>query len=110
MLRAAVQGRPVFMKKVLRISLGVFLVILGLIGLALPIVPQWPMLIPGLIILAEYFPPVRRFLRWAKSKLEARYPALAHKLHRSYPAAFAEDAPCRTPEQEPASAKMEDRP
>jgi hypothetical protein len=105
------EGPAELMRKVLRISLGVFLVILGLIGLALPIVPQWPMLIPGLLILAEYFPPVRRFMRWAKGKLEARYPALAHKLHRMYPEAFAEDpVSCPNPEREPASAKMEDRP
>lgn len=89
------------MRKILRISLGVFLVILGLIGLLLPIVPQWPMLIPGLLILAEYFPPVRRFLRWGRARLAVHFPKLADRLHRLYPEAFAEEAGA------PASAKMD---
>ena len=78
------------MRKFVRITIGVLLVIAGIIGLMLPIVPQWPMLIPGLLILAEYFPAVRRFLRWSKGQLEAHFPKLANKLERMYPDAFAE--------------------
>jgi uncharacterized membrane protein YbaN (DUF454 family) len=51
------------------ITLGVFLVIIGIIGWILPIVPGWPALIPGLVILAEYFPPVQRLLDWARAKV-----------------------------------------
>ncbi|MCC7499729.1 MAG: hypothetical protein IT160_19265 [Bryobacterales bacterium] len=36
----------------------------------LPIMPGWVFLIPGLIILAEYFRPVRRLVDWAKAKAE----------------------------------------
>ena len=54
----------------IRISTGVGLVILGIIGLILPIMPGWIFLIPGLVILAEYFPPIHRLIEWAKRKVE----------------------------------------
>jgi uncharacterized membrane protein YbaN (DUF454 family) len=53
-------------KKWLRIGVGVVLV--GILGALLPIIPGFVFLIPGLVILAEYFPPVRRVLDWAKHK------------------------------------------
>lgn len=40
--------------------------IVGIIGLILPIMPGWVFLIPGLVILADYFPPVQRLVEWAK--------------------------------------------
>ncbi len=55
-------------KKWLRICVGLVFVLLGIIGLVLPIMPGWVFLIPGLVILAEYFPVVRRVLDWAKHK------------------------------------------
>jgi len=56
------------MRKTLRISLGIALVILGIIGGMLPVIQGWMFMIPGLLILSEYFPPVRRALDWAKKK------------------------------------------
>lgn len=56
------------MRKTLRISLGITLVILGIIGGMLPVIQGWMFMIPGLWILSEYFPPVRRALEWAKKK------------------------------------------
>ena len=53
---------------VLKISLGILLVIIGLIGGIIPIFQGWIFGIPGLIILADYFPPVNRLLVWAKKK------------------------------------------
>jgi uncharacterized membrane protein YbaN (DUF454 family) len=47
---------------------GIGLVILGIIGLILPIMPGWVFLIPGLVILSERFHSVRRLLEWAKKK------------------------------------------
>lgn len=44
------------------------LVLLGIAGLILPIMPGWVFLIPGLVILADYFPAVHRLVRWAKKK------------------------------------------
>ncbi len=58
------------MKKVAKFGSGVFLVILGIIGLILPIMPGWVFLIPGLIILSDFFPPLKRLLHWAQRKFE----------------------------------------
>ena len=55
-------------KDILKISLGIVLVILGLLGGLIPIFQGWMLGIPGLIILANYFPPARRLLGWAKNK------------------------------------------
>ncbi len=57
------------MRHALRISAGIGLSILGVIGLILPIMPGWLFLIPGLVLLADYFPPIRRLLDWAKARL-----------------------------------------
>jgi len=43
-------------------------VTLGIIGLIMPIMPGWIFLIPGLVILSDYFPWARRLLDWAKEK------------------------------------------
>lgn len=58
-------------RAILRIASGLGLVLLGIIGLVLPVMPGWIFLIPGLIILGDYFPPVRRLLGWAKGRLAA---------------------------------------
>ena len=56
------------MKHTLRITFGIILVIIGMIGGLIPIFQGWIFGIPGLIILADYFPPVKRLLNWAKRK------------------------------------------
>ena len=53
---------------VLKITLGVVLVVIGIIGGIVPIFQGWIFGIPGLIILAKYFPPLKRLLIWAKKK------------------------------------------
>lgn len=50
--------------------LGVSLVILGIVGLIMPIMPGWIFLIPGLLILGDYFPPVKRLVLWAKGRFK----------------------------------------
>jgi len=55
-------------KDTLKISLGIVLVIIGLLGGLIPIFQGWMFGIPGLIILSNYFPPIKRFLSWAKNK------------------------------------------
>ncbi len=57
------------MKHALRIGAGFGLVTLGIVGLILPIMPGWVFLIPGLVLLADYFPPIRKLLDWAKARL-----------------------------------------
>ena len=56
------------MKHTLRVTLGIILVIIGMIGGLIPIFQGWIFGIPGLIILADYFPPIKRLLSWAKKK------------------------------------------
>ena len=52
-----------------KFSLGIILVIIGLIGGLIPIFQGWIFGIPGLILLAQYFPPAKRLLDWAKVKV-----------------------------------------
>ena len=52
----------------MRITLGFVLVIIGLIGGLIPVFQGWIFGIPGLIILADYFPPIKKTLEWAKSR------------------------------------------
>ena len=56
------------MKHSIRITFGIILVIIGMIGGLIPIFQGWVFGIPGLIILADYFPPIKRLLNWAKNK------------------------------------------
>jgi len=55
-------------KHTFKISLGILLVIIGLIGGLIPIFQGWMFGIPGIIILSNYFPPAKRLLVWAKAK------------------------------------------
>ena len=50
--------------------LGVTLVIIGLVGGLIPVFQGWMFGIPGLIILADYFPPIKKVVNWAKSKYD----------------------------------------
>jgi len=59
-------------KHSLKIAFGIILVLVGIVGGLIPIFQGWVFGIPGLIILAEYFPPVRKILNWAKDKYENR--------------------------------------
>ncbi len=47
-----------------RLLLGIGLVLLGIAGIILPIMPGWIFFVPGLIILGDYCPPLKRFLHW----------------------------------------------
>jgi len=60
------------LRAAIRITTGIILVVLGLIGWLLPIVPGWPLLIPGLLILSDYIPPLRRVVDWAKAKIKKK--------------------------------------
>ena len=56
------------MKDILRVAAGFVLVIVGTVGLLVPVMPGWIFLIPGLIILGERFAWARRLVEWAKHK------------------------------------------
>ena len=55
-------------KHSLKIAFGVVLVLIGIIGGLIPIFQGWVFGIPGLIILAEYFPQLKKIINWAKNK------------------------------------------
>jgi len=52
-----------------RIAAGMTMVTAGLVGLALPILPGWVWLIPGLMLLAREFTWAKRVLEWLKARL-----------------------------------------
>ena len=54
----------------IKILIGLILVIIGFIGGLIPIFQGWMFGIPGLIILANYFPPIKRILKWVKNKIK----------------------------------------
>lgn len=56
------------MKKILKISLGIALLLIGIIGALIPIFQGWMFGIPGLIILAKYSPKIKKLLHWGKVK------------------------------------------
>ena len=56
------------LKHSLKIVLGIILVFIGIIGGLIPVFQGWVFGVPGLIILAEYCPPLKRIVNWAKKK------------------------------------------
>jgi len=60
------------------ISLGVFFLILGVVGGFLPVIQGWIFVLIGLALLAEEIPWVRRHLE----RLKARFPKQATQLER----------------------------
>ena len=54
------------MARVARILAGSGMVLLGVLGLILPILPGWIFLIPGLVILGREFKWARDILDWLK--------------------------------------------
>lgn len=69
--------RPLLVRIIL-VMVGTILLVGGLIGLLLPVVPGWLMIIPGLAILGTEFVWARRLLDAAKAKasdLKAKVPS-----------------------------------
>ena len=58
------------LRATIRITAGIVLLIIGIIGLLVPIMPQWPFIIPGLLLLGDYFPPAKRLHGYIMSKIE----------------------------------------
>ncbi len=66
---------------------GFGLCVLGVIGIILPIMPGWVFLIPGLIILSDFFPPLKRLLHWAREKFEQETAKIREKQTKPGPGA-----------------------
>ena len=52
----------------IKITIGIILVLIGIIGGFLPIFQGWVFGIPGLIILSRYFPWIKEYLKKIKKK------------------------------------------
>ena len=50
------------MRKVGRITVGILLVLIGIVGIIMPIMPGWSLLLPGLVLLEDQIPGLRRLL------------------------------------------------
>jgi uncharacterized membrane protein YbaN (DUF454 family) len=55
-------------RSIFRIILGITLLIIGLIGGIIPIFQGWVFGLPGLIILSDYIPPLKKTISWFKKK------------------------------------------
>jgi uncharacterized membrane protein YbaN (DUF454 family) len=56
-------------------ALGIGMVLLGITGLILPVMPGWVFLAPGLLLIGKNVPFIARFLVWVIEKLEPYVPA-----------------------------------
>ncbi len=59
------------MRAHLEVVAGFSLVVIGLVGLVLPVMPGWIFLIPGLVLLARHFHSARRLLAFVRVKYRA---------------------------------------
>ena len=59
-------------KHFLKISLGIILIFIGIIGGLVPIFQGWVFGVPGMIILADYFPPIKKYLIGQKNMKRRR--------------------------------------
>tara|TARA_X000001036_G_C20546874_1_gene752677 strand:- start:280 stop:459 length:180 start_codon:yes stop_codon:yes gene_type:complete len=56
------------MKDIVKITTGIILIIIGIIGGIIPIFQGWVFGIPGLIILSQYSPLIKRLLKKMNQK------------------------------------------
>lgn len=71
---------------VIRVLIGTILLLVGIIGLATPVLPGWAFLIPGALILARDIPFFRRLLKWADQNIiswfERKFPRIRRPLEK----------------------------
>lgn len=80
------------MRKILRIATGVGFILIGIVGLIMPIMPGWIFIIPGLMILSEYSKTCARLLAWVKARFQDARQAYNRKAPPT-PSATMEDRP-----------------
>ena len=72
--------------KIVRIAAGIVCLLIGLLGLALPILPGWAFIIPGVLILARDVPLFHRLTLWADRTIvawfERRFPRVRQPIAR----------------------------
>lgn len=75
------------MRAVIKVGAGIGLILIGIVGLILPIMPGWVFIVPGLILIGEYFPPAQRLVDWGKAKLAQHDPGFFKKKPKPEPSA-----------------------
>lgn len=68
--------------RILRLVGGVTLVVLGILGLLLPVMPGWIFLIPGIALLSSVTPRVRKLLRAIRNRVPRRLAVVRAFFHR----------------------------
>jgi uncharacterized membrane protein YbaN (DUF454 family) len=61
---------------------GIALLLLGITGLILPIMPGWVFILPGIALLGTVTPRVRLFLRAIRNRIPRRLGPVWHFFHR----------------------------
>ena len=67
------------MSRIVALVIGYSFLALGITGLVLPVLPGWPFIAPGLIILSRHARWARRVLDWARD----RHPKAAQTIDRA---------------------------
>jgi uncharacterized membrane protein YbaN (DUF454 family) len=65
-------------RKVLRITLGIIFIVLGLLGLVFPILQGWLFLAVGALLLSRYVPFFERIISWIRN----RFPRIGRKAEK----------------------------
>lgn len=58
--------------RLIRLVAGLLLLIVGLVGLAIPVMPQWPFILPALALLAPESRHARKLIIWLRTRLRLR--------------------------------------
>jgi len=58
--------------RLIRLIAGLLLLFIGLIGLALPVMPQWPFILPALALLAPESRYARKLIVWLRTRFRLR--------------------------------------
>jgi len=66
------------LKRLLRLSLGILLLVLGLLGLVLPVLQGWLFLALAFLVLSIDIPFLARYVE----AIEGRFPSLRHPLQK----------------------------
>jgi uncharacterized protein YqgC (DUF456 family) len=59
------------LRKLIEVLGGVGLILIGIVGLILPVMPGWVFIIPGLVVLSRHYGWAQRLVTWAKQKAES---------------------------------------
>ena len=90
-------SRPLW-RRLLRQAAGWALIATGIIGLLVPVMPQWPFLFAGALLLAPYVRLFRRFSAWMHRRFpQWRRPLRRFRDFKRPPPPAGGESPCKPP-------------